>query len=77
MNIINNTLCALGLACVLAAGTIDGPSETEAAQAVADDTLTAQQADECRRLRGPDAAVFVMGQHTVCRGVGPVAGVTR
>ena len=74
MNIITTTLGALSMACVLAAGTI-GPSDTEAAQDVFDDALTAQQAAECRHIRGRDAEVYTVGQHTVCRAAGPVAGV--
>ncbi len=71
-------LGALAIACGVCVGTaIDGPSDTDAAQAVADDALTAQQAAECRRLRGADAEVYTMGQHTVCRAAGPVAGVQR
>ena len=73
MNIITSTLGALGLACVIAAGTI-GPDDLDSAQDIADDALTAQQAAECRHIRGHDAEVYTVAQHTVCRASGLVAG---
>ena len=73
MNIITSTMGALGLACVIAAGTI-GPDDLDSAQDISDDALTAQQAAECRHIRGRDAEVYTVGQHTVCRAAGLVAG---
>ena len=64
---------AASIACGVSMGiAIGGPSDTEAAQDVADDStgaaLLAEQAAECQRLFGADAEVFVLENlHTVCR----------
>lgn len=73
MNTITAVLGALGMACILAAATI-GPDDIDSAQNVFDDMLTAQQTAECRHVRGRDAEVYTIGQHTVCRAATPVAG---
>lgn len=71
--------CARGLAGIVLLIGMALLDDTDAAQDVADDALTAQQTAQCRAVRGPDAEVFTVvidgAQHTVCRAAGPVAGV--
>lgn len=78
MSAVINTACALAIAGVICIGTVlGGPDDTEAAYTVADDVLTAKQAAACRYVRGADAEVYTVGQNTVCRAAGSVAGVTK
>ena len=68
-------IVTLGAVSLLIAGALmDGPDDLDLAQDIADDALTAQQVAECRHIRGRDAEVYTVGQHTVCRAAGLVAG---
>ena len=47
---------------------LDGPSDTQAAQDIADDTQLARDTAACRQHRGPDAQIMLLdGMHLVCR----------
>jgi hypothetical protein len=71
-NAFKTALGVTAFALLLMAGSIDGPSDTQAAEDVASELtgapLMADQAARCEHLYGADVQVFVMdGQHVVCR----------
>lgn len=74
MNRLSNSLAALAIAACLCLGTAldNGPSDTQAAQDMADDATVATQLARdtatCHQHYGPHAQIMMLdGAHLVCR----------